>query len=48
MEVAVVAGGVEVGDARGEFDGREDAMALLGADELAGGGEGFGRGGSVV
>lgn len=48
MEVAVVAGRVEVGDARGEFDGWEDATALFGADELAGGGEGFGRGGSVV
>lgn len=47
MEVAVVALGVEVGDARGELDGREDAAALLGADLLAGGRKRFGRWRSV-
>lgn len=40
MEVAVVAVGVEVGDAVGELDGREEATALLGADLLAGRREG--------
>lgn len=47
MEVAVVALGVEVGDARGELDGREDAAALLGADLLAGGRKRFRRWRSV-
>ena len=36
MEVAVVAVGIEVRDAVREFDGREDAAALLGTNLLAG------------
>lgn len=47
MEVAIVALGVEVRDARGELDGGEDAATLLGANLLAGGRERFGRWRSV-
>ncbi|KAJ2974891.1 hypothetical protein NUW58_g8513 [Xylaria curta] len=48
MEVAVVGIGIEVGDSRGEFDGREETLPLLGSNLLARARQGFGRGWRIV
>ncbi len=47
MEVAIVGVGIEVGDARGEFGGREETSSLFGADLLACARQGLGRGRGV-
>lgn len=47
MEVTIIALGIEVGDARGELDGREDAAALFGTNLLARRGKRFCRRRSV-
>lgn len=48
MEVAVVGVGIEVGDSRGEFDGREETSSVLGADLLARAQQSLGRGGRIL